>query len=301
MLDSGSGAGMTYNMDLSIIIVSYNTKKILDDCLTSVVRSLAATNISYEIIVVDNVSTDGTREMLSKRFPAVRTILNEENKGFGIGNNQGVAVSRGEYILFLNSDTVILNNALGKLFSFGKQHPHAFVGPKLLNPDKSPQSSCGPFFTLPVVFASLFLKGDFIGLTRWSPNRVRKVDWVSGACILAPKRLLMQDLLFDEKIFMYMEEIDLLLRARKKGFVTYFYPRSLVVHLGAASSTNKRKGPVLNIYRGLLYLYKKHASKFGVFAVRIMLKTKAIIAWCVGVVLGKQLLKETYEEAYRMV
>lgn len=288
-------------MDLSIIIVSFNTKKILDDCLGSILRSLKLAVITYEVIVVDNGSTDGTRDMLAKKYPTVRPILNTENVGFGRGNNQGTKIAKGEYILFLNSDTVILNNSLYKLLSFGRQHPHAFIGPKLLNPDRSPQSSCGPFLTIPVVFASLFLKGDFIGLTRWSPNRVRKVDWVSGAALLAPRKLLMQDLLFDEKIFMYMEEIDLLLRARMKGYPTYFYPRSLIVHLGAASSTNKRKGPVLNIYRGLLYLYKKHGSGPGLFTVRVMLKTKAVIAWCVGVVLGKHLMKETYEEAYRMV
>lgn len=288
-------------LDLSIIIVSFNTKKLTEECLSSVIRSLKEAKLTWEIILVDNVSTDGTREMLKKKFPMVRTVLNDENVGFGKGNNQGIRMSKGEYILLLNSDTIVLNNSIGKLVSYGRQHPNAFIGPKLLNPDRSPQSSCGPFFSLPVVFASLFLKGDYIGLTRWSPTRARKVDWVSGACILAPKKLFMQDLLFDEKIFMYMEEIDLLMRARKKGYPTYFYPRSLIVHLGAASSTNKRKGPVLNIYRGFLYLYRKHGSPVGLWLVRAMLKIKAVLAWVVGAVLGKEMLKETYAEAYKMV
>lgn len=289
------------DIDVSIIIISFNTKKLTEDCLTSTIRSLKESKLRWEIIVVDNISEDGTREMLKKKFPMVKTILNTENVGFGRGNNQGIKAAKGEYILLLNSDTVVLNNAIGKLVSFGRQHPNAFIGPKLLNPDRTPQSSCGPFFTLPVVFASLFLKGDYIGLTRWSPNRARKVDWVSGACILAPKKLFMQNLLFDEQIFMYMEEIDLLMRAKRQGYATYFYPRSLIVHLGAASSTNKRKGPVLNIYRGFIYLYKKHGTPFSLGMVRMMLKTKAILAWLVGVALGKGLLKETYEEAYRMV
>lgn len=288
-------------LDLSIIIVSFNTKKLTEDCLTSVMRSLKDAKLTWEIILIDNVSTDGTREMLKKKFPMVRTVLNDENVGFGKGNNQGIRMSRGEYILLLNSDTIVLNNSIVKLVSYGRQHPNAFIGPKLLNPDRSPQSSCGPFFSLPVVFASLFLKGDYIGLTRWSPTRARKVDWVSGACILAPKKLFMQDLLFDENIFMYMEEIDLLMRARKKGYPTYFYPRSLIVHLGAASSTNKRKGPVLNIYRGFLYLYRKHGSPVGLWLVRAMLKIKAVLAWVIGAVLGKETLKETYAEAYKMV
>jgi len=288
-------------MDLSIIIVSYNTRKLTEQCLTSVIRSLKGSDIRYEIIVVDNVSTDGTREMLKKKFPKVKTILNRQNVGFGRGNNQGIRVASGEYLFLLNTDTIILNDAIGKLLAFGKQHPNAFIGPKLLNPDKTPQSSCGPFFSLPVVFAALFLKGDYIGLTRWSPDRARRVDWISGAAILAPKKLFMSGLLFDEQIFMYMEEVDLLMRARNKGYQTYFYPRSMIVHFGAASSTDKKKGPVLNIYRGFLYLYKKHGTPLSLFSVRVMLKAKAAVAWGIGLALGKASLKETYEEAYRLV
>lgn len=288
-------------IDLSIIIVSFNTRKLTEDCISSASRSLKESKLSYEIILVDNVSIDGTREMLKKRFPDVKRIFNDENVGFGKGNNQGIRAASGEYILLLNSDTITLNNAIGKLVSFGRQHPNAFIGPKLLNPDRSAQSSCGPFFSLPVVFAALFLKGDVLGLTRWSPNKARKVDWVSGACILAPKKLFLQDLLFDEKIFMYMEEIDLLMRARNKGYPTYFYPRSHIVHLGAASSTNRRKGPVLNIYRGFIYLYTKHGSRLSLATVRFMLRAKAVIAWTIGALLGKETLKETYAEAYKMV
>lgn len=288
-------------MDLSVIIVSFNTKKFTEDCLASVIRSLKLTELTWEIIVVDNLSADGTRDMLANTFPSVRTILNEANVGFGRANNQGLHIAKGEYILLLNSDTVVLNDALGKLYAFAKQHPNAFVGPKLLNLDRSPQTSCGPFFSLLVVFAALFLKGDRLGLTRWSPNRARKVDWVSGAAIMAPKRIFMNDLLFDENIFMYMEEIDLLYRAKKKGFSTYFYPRSLIVHLGSGSSTNKRKGPVLNIYKGFLYLFMKHRSPFAVLVLRLMLKTKAMLAWLVGVVTGNTYLKETYAEAYQLV
>ena len=288
-------------MDLSVIIVSFNTRKFTEDCLDSAIRSLKKTKLAWEIILVDNTSTDGTREMVAKKFPAVHAIFNSENVGFGRGNNQGIKAANGEYILLLNSDTVVVNHALGKLYAFARQHPNAFVGPKLLNPDRSAQTSCGPFFSLPVVFAALFLKGDRLGLTRWSPNHVRKVDWISGAAIMAPKRLFMNGLLFDEKIFMYMEEIDLLYRAKKKGYSTYFYPRSLIVHLGSGSSTDKRKGPVLNIYRGYIYFYTKHRSAFSLPVLRAMLKTKALIAWCIGVLTGSRYLKETYAEAYQLV
>jgi GT2 family glycosyltransferase len=288
-------------MDLSIIIVSYNTKKLTHDCLSSIIKSLKGESIRWEIILIDNVSTDGTREMLKEKFPKVTTILNRENVGFGKANNQGIAKASGEYIFLLNSDTLVLNHAISKLLAFARQHPNAFVGGKLLNLDHSAQTSCGPFFSLPVVIAALFLKGDVLGLTRWSPNSVRKVDWVSGACIMAPKKLFMNDLLFDAQIFMYMEEIDLLYRAKLKGYPTYFYPRSLIIHLGAGSSTNKRKGPVLNIYKGLLYFYKKHRSPFALQCLRVLLKAKAVLAWSIGAIMGKEHLTETYAEAYTLV
>lgn len=288
-------------MDLSIIIVSYNTKKLTHDCLASVIKSLKGSGVSWEIILVDNVSTDGTRQMLKEKFPKVTTIFNKENVGFGRANNQGIQASSGEYVLLLNSDTVVLHNALGKLLAFARQHPNAFVGGKLLNLDHSSQTSCGPFFSLPVVIAALFFKGDTLGITRWSPNTVRKVDWVSGACIMAPKKLFMQDLLFDDQIFMYMEEIDLLYRANLKGYPTYFYPRAHIIHLGAGSSTNKRKGPVLNIYKGLIYFYKKHRSPAALVILKILLKLKAGIAWSIGVIMGKGYLSDTYAEAYKLV
>lgn len=288
-------------MDVSIIIVSFNTKSLLDDCLASVFRSLGGASISVEVIVVDNVSTDGTREMLKTKYPHVRTMLNSENVGFGRANNQGIRHAQGEYIFLLNSDTIVLDRAITKLYSFARQHPKSFVGPKLLNLDRSPQTSCGPFFSLPVIFAILFLRGDRIGLTRWSPNTVRRVDWVSGAALMGPKKLFMDNLLFDEKIFMYMEEIDLLYRASQKKYTTFFYPRSVIVHLGSGSSANKKKGPVLNIYRGFMYFYEKHHTRVSLFILKRLLKTKAALAWLVGISTGNAYLKETYAEAYRMV
>lgn len=284
-------------MDVSIIIVSFNTKQLLDDCLHSVYRSLSDSGIKEEIIVVDNVSKDGSKEMVKKKYPKVVLIENKANVGFGRANNQGIRKAKGKHILLLNSDTVCQGDALVKLVRFSQNHPTVFAGPKLFNADGTPQTSGGPFFTLPVVFAALFLKGDYNGLTRQSPDETRFIDWVSGACIIAPKKLFMDDLLFDEGIFMYMEEIDLLMRGRNKGYRTMFYHEAKITHLGGGSSTNKRKGPVLNIYRGFLYLYKKHYSHLSFGVLRLLLKLKAIIAR----IIGNAEIKSIYEEAYRMV
>jgi GT2 family glycosyltransferase len=288
-------------MDLSIIIVSYNTKKLTDECLASIKKSLSGSSIQYEMIVIDNVSTDGSKEMIEKKYPEVVTIWNTENVGFGRANNQGIKKAKGTYVLLINSDTIAINKSIPKLYEFAKNHPRAFVGPKLLNMDRSPQTSCGPFLTIPVVIGALFLKGDVIGLTRWSPNKLKYVDWVSGACMIAQKKVFMEDLLFDENIFMYMEEIDLLMRARKKGYRTLFYPGSQIVHLGGGSSTNKRSGPVINIYKGMVFVYKKHYSKFALFLLRLLLKKKALISMAIGLVTGSEYLKKTYAEAYKLV
>jgi len=288
-------------MDLSVIIVSFNTKKLLDDCISSLLKSLEDSSIRAEIIVIDNVSTDGTREMISKKYPRVVTILNKENVGFGRANNQGIRIAKGEFILLLNSDTIVPAGAIQKLFTFTRGHKTSFVAPKLLNTDSSPQTSCGPFFTLPVVFAALFLKGDVTGLTRWSPENTRIVDWVSGACFMASKKLFSDDLLFDEKIFMYMEEVDLFMRAKKKGYNIYFFPESKVIHLGSGSSTNKRTGPVLNIYKGFTYIYRKHHSGFSLLILRLLLKAKAVFSIIIGLITGSDYLKKTYAEAYRLV
>jgi len=290
---------MTY--DLSIIIVSFNTKKLTSDCLNSIKRSLRTSKRTVEVIVIDNASADGSPEMVKKDFSWVVLVENSENMGFGRANNVGIRQAKGEYVFLLNSDTIVINNGIEKLYECATHHPKSFVGPKLLNMDRSDQTSCGPFFSLPVTFAVLFLKGDRLKMTRWSPSKLARVDWVSGAAIIAQKKLFMDDLLFDENIFMYMEEIDLLMRAKKKGYSTYFFPGSPFIHLGSGSSTNRRKGPVLNIYKGFVYLYRKHYSAWQIFVLRLMLKLKAAVAVMAAVFTGNKELKEIYEEAYRLV
>ena len=288
-------------IDVSIIIISYNTKQLLDDCLASVYHSIKRTQTSSEIIVVDNASSDGSVAMVKKKYPDVVLIPNRDNVGFGKGNNQGIRIAKGDRILLLNSDTIVQGSAIEILLACSKKNPTMFIGPKLFNIDGSPQTSGGPFFTLPVVFAVLFLKGDKIGLTRQSPDETRLIDWVSGACIIAPRSLFLDGLLFDEGIFMYMEEIDLLMRARGKGYRTLFCHEAHVTHLGSGSSTNRRKGPVLNIYRGFLYLYKKHYSAVSVILLRFLLQLKALLAMGAGILFGNKELKEIYAEAYTLV
>lgn len=291
---------------LSLIIVSYNTKEITLNCIESVYASFAQGGLSdtFEIVVVDNKSSDGSVEALMQlqtTKPNLHVIQNTTNTGFGPANNQGVRAARGRYILLLNSDIIVHDDAIPRMVQYYREHEKTqhFLGGKLLNQDGSPQPSCGPFYTPWVVFGALFLRGDYWGLTRFSPQVVREVDWVSGACILTKKEHFEAVGGFDEKIFMYMEEIDLFYRAKKQGLRVFFYPEAQFTHLGSASSGGKTY-PILQVYRGFLYLYRKHYGWFSIFLLKSMLKWKAFISYMLGFVTRNTYLTKTYAEAYRI-
>ncbi len=287
-------------MDLSIIIPSFNTKALLDRCLSSIDESLKGSSLKYEIIVVDNASKYDSIQLLKNKYPRVIKIFNKTNVGYGKSNNQGIQKAHGKYILLLNSDIKVLDGAIESLYEFSQKHPHAFIGGKLFNENNSPQASCGPMYTLPVVFLMLFAKGDTLGITRSSPNSVTEADWVSGACIISIKEAFIDVGLFDEGIFMYMEEIEFLYRAKQKGYATFFYPNAHFIHTGAASSGD-RKQPVVNIYRGLLYFYHKHHSIMEERVLRAMLSGKAHLVLFFGRLTGRKSLVTIYEQALRMV
>lgn len=287
--------------DVSIIIVSYNTKQITVNCLTSIFESLQGSNLDVEVLIIDNNSTDGSVEeikRLQKTHPSIVLYEEKENLGFGKANNMAVAKANSDTVLLLNSDILVLNNAIQKLYNFFKKGTYDFVGGKLFNQDESPQASAGVFFTLPAVFAFLFLKGDALGITRSSPPSITRTDWVSGACIITSKNAYQALHGFDEGIFMYMEEVDLLYRAHIAGKTTGFYPDAHFIHLGSASSN--KTYPILQVYRGLTYFYTKHYSPFSRFLLQCMLQLKAAVALMIGVLFNNEYLKKTYAEAFRI-
>jgi len=287
-------------LDLSIIIVSYNTSQITKECIESVIISLQGSQIRYEIVVIDNDSSDDSIEQLKilrSKYKQIHLIENNSNIGFGKANNQAAKEATGEYILLLNSDTVVLNGAVEKLLEFAKTNPQAhFVGGKLLNTNRTAQASTAPFYSLPVVFAALFLKGDHWGLTRSSPNATKKVGWVSGACILTKKNYYEKLGGFDKDVFLYMEEVDLLYRAKQEGFNTYFFPEAQFIHIGFASSGSRSK-PIVQVFKGFMYLYKKHHSPTSQTVLKTMLQLKVAVSVFIGRVTKNQYLINTYEEA----
>ena len=293
-------------LDLSIIIISYNTKETTLSCLRSVVKSLRNSPIKYEILVVDNASTDGSLEEIQNfklktqnKFQ-IQIIQNIQNVGFARANNQAVKLAVGNHILLLNSDTVVIDDAIPCMYNFFVQNTRVhFLGPKLFNQDMTPQASSAPFYTLPIVFAALFLKGDHWGVSRSSPDKTIETDWVSGACIMTKKEYYDKIKGFDEGIFMYMDEVDLLYRAKKAGFNTYFYPQAHFIHLGSSSSKGKTY-PILQVYKGFLYFYRKHYSHLSLILLKIMLQLKALIALIIGYIIRNEYLKKTYAEAFKL-
>lgn len=228
---------------LSIIIVSWNTKNLLADCLESIYKNQE--DLKLEIIIVDNNSTDGTLDMIQKKFPQVMLIPNQHNVGFAKANNQGIAQSHGEYFLFLNPDTKIIKNSLKRMLDFMEEHQNAGIaGCKHLNPDFTLQPSIRRFPTfwalffiftklakifpgLPVVYNYLAKDFDY--------KSSQRVDQVAGSFLMIRKKALDQVGLFDENFFIWFEEVDLCKRAKNANWEVWYNHSAEIIHYGGQS------------------------------------------------------------------
>jgi len=269
-------------MLLSIIIVSFNTKKLLEKCLESI---FSQTKADFEVIVVDNASKDASLEMVNKKFTQVKTVQNAENVGFGAANNQGAKVASGKWLLFLNSDTELTDNTIDTVFASINKDENSkskVYGCTLLNGDGSIQPSAGFFPTLGRVFAQLLFLDDlpFIKTTvnpyqqNWLGfyQKDREVDWITGAYLLLPKAKFAKVGGFDESIFMYGEEIDLCYRLKQNGISVTFLHKPRLFHYKGASSEDGFKAAVVGEYKGLVTFYKKHhPSKLPLLKVALYL------------------------------
>jgi len=229
---------------LSVIIVNWNVRDLLQRALASVYASWDG-KPGLEIIVVDNASHDGSVAMLRADFPEVVVIANTENRGFPGGNNQGLAAATGDFLLLLNPDTEIIADALPRMVKYLQAHPDVgMVGPQLLNPDGSVQSSRRHFPTLPV----LFLESTW--LEKLAPRKllryyyaqeqpddlVQNVDWITGAAMLTRRETFTQVGGMDEGFFMYSEELDWCRRIREAGWRVVYFPEARIVHHEGKSS-----------------------------------------------------------------
>jgi hypothetical protein len=263
-------------MDLSVVIVNWNSGKFLSECLDFLYENNKSLN--FEVFVVDNASSDSGLACL-KKFQKVKLIKNEKNLGFARANNQALKKAKGRYILLLNPDTVVLKDSLKGMISFLDKHKSVGVlGCKLLNPDGSVQPSCHAFLTIPHVFFEvsqldyLFPKNKFFIklfkplnrlklFTNYStPDKPVKVDSVMGSCYMIRKEALKKTGLLDENFFLYHEEMELSYRVWQKGFKVMFYPYAYVIHRGKHST---EQVPDLVYYercRSILHFFRKHKN-----------------------------------------
>lgn len=254
------------SIDISIVIVSWNTSDVLRNCLQSVYKQAGAA--SFEVTVIDNSSSDGSCEMLKREFPQVILIKNSENRGFAAANNQGMAVSKGRYVLLLNSDTIILDNAIAKTISFADTHPEAaVVGCKVLNPDRSLQPTCFMFPSIVNMLLSssylykLFPRSRIFGrerMTWWDRGDVREVNVVTGCFMLVRRKAIDQVGMMDEQFFMYGEETDWCYRFKKAGWKVMFAPVGEIIHLGGQSSHKVHAEMLVQLRLSILKFISKH-------------------------------------------
>ncbi len=249
--------------DVSVIILNWNTRDMLADCLDTLINN--AGKLTLELIVIDNASTDGSQAMLRQRFPQVRLIANEANVGFARGNNQGMAISQGRYALLLNSDAFITPGSLESLIQLADAQPRAgIIGAQLRNADGTFQASYTPFPTLWQEFMILSGLGRLI-YDRWYPSRGPEeangpqiIDYVEGACLLVRLEAFKETKGLDEGFFMYAEEVDWCYTMRQKDWQVWYQPAAKITHLGGASSQGRRTQREGDLYRSRVRFFRKH-------------------------------------------
>jgi hypothetical protein len=266
------------SVDVSIVIVSYNTKALLSSCLQSIYQW--APRLVCEIIVVDNTSSDGSADAVIHEFPSVQLIRNSANEGFAKANNQGIRRAAGKYLLLLNPDTLFVEDALTPLFEFMEQHPEAgMAGCKILNEDGSLQPSFFPFPSLlTVLWTALFLDrlvslnhvNDRWRLGRKAAQEPFRVQRLLGAFLFVRREVFKQVGLFDEGFFLFSEEEDFCYRAHRKGRAIYYFPDTRIIHLGGKSTERNKSKAVSYANESKVRFFRKHYSKTTQLIFRII-------------------------------
>lgn len=276
---------------LSIVLVCWNNKAYLDPCL----KSLYDTGMrhSFDIIVVDNGSTDGSQQMLAEKYPEVKLIQNNSNLGLGKASNQGIEATQGQYVLLLNNDTIVDGAAFDTMVDFLEQHPKVgAVGGKVLNPDGSVQSCYNYFSSLGEEFLIATRLGELIrpGYPAvMNGNKIEPVDWLTSACLMVRRTTLDEVGLLDENYFIYGDEADLQFRIKKAGWEIYYLPDATTIHYGGRSMTRWPRRKL--VYRGKMLFYKNHYGPLKTGLLRVMLGIISfvkMIYWSIAFILPGQ-------------
>lgn len=266
---------------VSVVVVSYETRDELAACLRSLAESGGP---GLETVVVDNASADGSADMVARGFPAVRLVRNAANEGFGAACNRGAAVSSAPYLLFLNSDARVAPGAVPSLARVLDERPDvAIVGPRTLNEDGTAQVSFGPALT---PLAEWRQRRLVRGVARRDPAALRTAhqrslvacepDWVSGACLMIRRRAFDAVSGFDERFFLYEEDVDLCVRVRAQGGRVWFEPSATVQHaLGRSMATAPARARAAYDRSHLLY-YRKHNGPVATALLRASMALRAL-------------------------
>lgn len=277
-------------LDVSVVIVSWNTRDLLDRCLLDVRKALGG--LQVEVIVVDNGSTDGTPEWVQSRFPEVHLISNAENTGFSRANNQALEVSRGRYILLLNSDAFLEPESLTRMVALMDEYPDTgAAGCCLLNEDGSLQRSAFGFATLATeLWQALFLDRLFphskvfgaYRMSYWGMDDLREVDSVMGACMILRAEAIHKVGGLDERYFMYSEEMDLCYRLRQAGWKVRYFPSPRAVHIWGGSSRRVPQQTFLRLFRSRVMFFRKHYGRLNAVAYQLLLFFSSLVRTVMG-------------------
>ena len=254
----------------SIVLVGWNNKAYLEPCLDSLYR--ADMHNSFDVVVVDNGSTDGSQEMLRARFPEVRIIQNQSNVGLARACNQGIEATNAPFILLLNNDTIVNREALDGMIDYMADRPDAgAVGGKLLNEDGSVQAEYSNFSSLSEEFLIATRIGELLwpGYPSHHPSRqVTTVGWLSSACLLLRRTALDNIGLLDESYFIYGDEADLQYRLVRNGWKVYYLPDATTLHFGGRSMDRWKRRRM--VYRGKMLFYRKNYGALQEYLLRTM-------------------------------
>jgi len=296
-------------VDLSVIVVSFNTRDLTLKCLESAYSDLQSCGFVFQIIVVDNASTDGSANAIGLRFPAIQVINNSTNAGFGAANNIGMKVATGRFFILLNSDAFLHAGACRSMVDHLFNEPEVgVVGPQLLNADGSLQRSCFPFpspvrawvenLFLAKLFSHRHRLGDF---RKWNHDSTESVPWVVGACMAVRRDAYVKAGGFDERFFMYAEETDWQKRIRGHGFDVQFTPHAKVTHLGGSSGASDRSQTNHQFFASLDAYEEKHHGFLGLLSLRAAMvvgSTVRLLGWS-AVAIVSSTKKETHKRKAR--
>ena len=266
---------------ISIVIVNWNTRDLLQKCLASIDSSFPQS--ALEVWVVDNASTDKSCEMVKQLFPTVNLIENDQNIGFAQANNQAIRSSNAQFVLLLNPDTELMPGALEKMLQFLQNHPKVgAVGPRVLNPDQTLQTSCYPVPTLLREFWRLFHLDKIrvfgvYDMENWDTQTNRRVEVLLGACILIRKEALDSVGLLSEDYFMYTEEVDICYRLGQKQWEIFWIPDAKIIHYGGQSTSQVSRQMFIHLYLSKVQFFDKNYGHVSAFLYRLILLSTSLV------------------------